>query len=418
MKRLDHSDKRVRPPNHSVGEVMTCLIIGACAGRPTQKGAIAFCEHHIDQLRQYLPLPHGVPSRSTVCRVLKMVDDEDFAFLFNEWATTLIHTTNTVIVSDGKGARASAKKNQSERTPYVLNAIEEASKLVVNVLPVGEKENEKVVFHSMLDMINVSGSYIYADAMATDQNIMNHIIDREGNFVFQVKKNNPLMYDQLLTGFDLLQTEYALSLKEPSVALTMDSALESYSHYYSHERNGGRHEHRECWATNDAESMIGQSTHVCGLVRTTGWVEQVRILEVIDDNGNDITPSRKEFIANGSPRQPRPTAGDRSSDPIQRVGVIASTVMNAQELLNRKRSYWNIENGMHYILDNTLQEDRYHYHVNRFSMAVIRRFAYNVLRLMNTRECPKDSVSGTAELFCDVFEYVPKYIFSGIQVVA
>ncbi len=37
---------------------------------------------------------------------------------------------------------------------------------------------------------------------------------------------------------------------------------------------------------------------------------------------------------------------------------------------------------------------------------------------MNTRECPKDSVSGTAELFCDVFKYVPKYIFSGIQVVA
>ena len=79
----------------------------------------------------------------------------------------------------------------------------------------------------------------------------------------------------------------------------------------------------------------------------------------------------------------------------------------------------NNQNGIDcsglFVMDNTFDEDRYHYHVNRFNIGIVRRFAYNIVRLIQTRECPKQSMRGTANLFCDMWEYVEKYCFDGIE---
>jgi len=83
--------------------------------------------------------------------------------------------------------------------------------------------------------------------------------------------------------------------------------------------------------------------------------------------------------------------------------------------MEKRKLYWEIENSCHYVLDNTFDEDRYHYHVNRFNIGIVRRFAYNIVRLIQTREGPKQSMRGTANMFCDKWECVEKYCFNGIE---
>lgn len=413
LKRLDHLDTRHRHPFHVISEVLMCLIIGFCAGRSTVKDALEFCQHHLEQLRGHLPLQHGVPSRSTACRVLKMTDQDDFRTVFADWTSSFVSTENTVIIIDGKGERGSAKKDRSERTPYILNAIEASSKLVVNLREVGEKENEKTEFHPLLEEMDLAGSCVIADAMATDQNIMRSIRKGNADFVLQVKKNNPQLYKEIAENMEEVKNE-AIAIKNSDRESVYKEALKTYSHHKTFEVNGGRHEYREGWATNDV-SLVSHSSTTLPFIKTIGVMEQVRIFEVKDKDGNDVTPSREDFILNGSVRQPHPTAGDDISDPIQRIGLISSKEMTAKELMVTRRLYWEIENSCHYVLDNTFDEDRYHYHVNRFNIGIVRRFAYNIVRLIQTRECPKQSMRGTANLFCDMWEYVEKYCFDGIE---
>ena len=119
MGRFSFQDTRKRECQHNLQEVLTCLLIGIAAGRLTQKHALQYCKNHYEELKLYMPLTHGIASPSTVCRLLKMVNENDLSDIFAEWALSIISTEHTVISVNGKGERASANKMACGHTPYV-----------------------------------------------------------------------------------------------------------------------------------------------------------------------------------------------------------------------------------------------------------------------------------------------------------
>lgn len=398
------SGKRIK---HDCAEVLACLVLGFCAGRTTIDHAMKWCEHNIDVLKKHMGLKNGIASDSTAWRILSGTDVSDMSDVFTQWAGHLVKIKGACLVFDGKGMRASARKMHGERTPYVMNVIENETKLCTAVVPVGEKENEKAAFHRILDSLDMEGTFVLADAMATDSKIMGHLQENGAHFFFQVKKNNPETYRQLTEQMGALQEEIGKIKKDNTYKSVYEDAIKSYSYFENNEKNRERWEYRRCYTTNDVGLLDRSRTDLCFL-KTIGVVKQARVPIEWDADGNDVTPGYKDFLKNGSRTNPNPAEGDGIKDDITTVGIVSDVELDSETSLGAKRAYWSIENKLHYVLDNVLLEDRCTAKNSKNQFSIIRRFAYNVLRTIQIREgFPENNMKDVAYAFCD---NAPNYI--------
>lgn len=77
-----------------------------------------------------------------------------------------------------------------------------------------------------------------------------------------------------------------------------------------------------------------------------------------DSHGNDITPTKEEFLKKGTRRVPAPSAEEGIGKAIQCTALISDLILTAEELGSIKRMHWSIENRLHHVLDDTFREDR------------------------------------------------------------
>lgn len=254
-------------------------------------------------------------------------------------------------------------------------------------LPIAEKENEKTAIPKLLRLLNITGSLITIDAMGTAQPVMNAIREQEGDYLLTVKKGNPLTYEELEEMFANLSGEKKDS--ESKEVTGYGKQLESYEIYKTSEKKRSRMEYRTMQVCHNTEliTVCSKQTEIS----TVGWLEQVRIPMEKDCEGNDITPDYSDFLKKGTVRKPRVTTGDNLTDDIHRVGIISSRVLTARKALEIKREHWKIENSLHHVLDELFGEDRSSARKSKNNLAVIRKIAYNLIRIAIINE-KKDQV--------------------------
>lgn len=145
-------------------EVLVCLVAGFPAGRTTICRSSKWCEKHLTELREYLPLKNGIVSPSTACRILWGIDEELFALEFMEWIEEILRTAGIHPTIDEKALRGGGamEKVKDFRTPMILNAFDTVTGLVVAQFLIQDKDCE-----------------------ITEQTLF-----REGHFVVMVKKNH------------------------------------------------------------------------------------------------------------------------------------------------------------------------------------------------------------------------------------
>lgn len=107
---------------------------------------------------------------------------------------------------------------------------------------------------------------------------------------------------------------------------------------------------------------------------------------------------------------------DDADSPRQRIGFISDVVMSAKEMARTKRKQWVIENSLHGILDNTYGEDRSTIRRGLVGMTVIRKIAYNVVRLFMQDSGIKEFQPAYDKVTFD-WESVMRYIFEPVLVV-
>lgn len=355
--------------------------MGLLTGNTKLRRIVRWSKRHIGELRRYLPFPNGIPSVSTMSRMLAAVDEDMVSLSIMNWIGEILNTRGIHIAIDGKGLRAAAHKIRDERTPYILNAIDAASGLVVGQLAIREKSSEISAIPELVELIEIDGSTVTVDAIGTTEKIMDAICDRGGDFVLQVKRNCPALYDELMELFNGLEKD-----RETDREKFQSRYGGCYSETKNHEKNRERNEYRKYQSYSDGLKAIQEDRpHVM----CVGRLSQVRILQIRDSSGKDVTPALKEFLKKGSRKQPKPTSGDRLGDDIQKAGLVASRVMDAEELMRYKRRHWAVENRLHYVLDETFGEDKSTIRMGKNTMSVLRKCAYNIARLLQMEDPKK-----------------------------
>lgn len=401
-----------RKTKHDHAEILTYLAAGYLAGRDSVRRCLQWCKNHIDFLRQHLELKNGIASPATVSRILGNIDEEIFCLAFIEWMTGILNTKGINIAIDGKALRGSTEKIRNRKTPYILNVIDTATALVIAQLPIAEKENEITAIPKLLKLLNIQESLVTIDAVGTVQSVIDTINEKEADYLLTVKKGNPLTYQETKEMFAELGKENERITAHPGQTVTYEKQMDSYDVFKTIEKNRSRMEYRTMQICHNTDLIT-----LCKKqkeIKTVGWLEQVRIPMEKDKDGKDITPAYEDFIKNGTVRRPRITTGDDLTDDIHQVGLISSREMSAQETLKIKRNHWKIENSLHYVLDGLFREDRSSARKSKNNLAVIRKIAYNLLRIAILREKTESGPTEMRDQFNDDLTLIEKYAFRGI----
>ena len=404
-----------RAKKHDLAEVLTCIVAGYVTGHITLRRCLGWCRRHVKWLRKRgLSLKNGIVSLSTVSRLLAGIDEELFLFVFIQWIGEIVQTKGVHLAVDGKAVKGAAAKVKGERAPMLLNVVEAATGLVLAHLPIPDKESEITSIPELLKYLNIQGSIITTDALGTQTSVMEQVIRQGGHFVMMVKKNQPNSYEEIIRLFETIEKDRKRMATEPAYQSQYPELNQKYDEISCFEKNRDRYEYREYRIINDP-ACVSRAKKEWPFLKSVGYVEQTRIRLVRDREGNDITPDRETFRREGSSRQPSPRKGDEEKDDIQVVGIVSDMEMSAEDMGKCKRDHWSVENRLHHVLDDTFREDRSPAKKSKNNLALIRKFAYNILRLAQIQKNLSLPMTEIMDLLCDDKVLLGKYIFHEIE---
>ena len=181
-----------------------------------------------------------------------------------------------------------------------------------------------------------------------------------------------------------------------------------------HEKNRDRYEYRDYKVIHDA-SCVSKTEKEWLFLKSIGCAEQTRIRLVRNEKGEDITPDRETFQREGSILQPAPQKDDTEKAAIQVIGLISDIKLCTAEMAKYKRDHWGVENRLHHVLDDAFREDRSPAKGSRNNLALIRKFALNLLRLAQIQLNLELPITELMDLFRDEEDLRRKYLFSPIE---
>lgn len=398
-----------RKHKHSHVEILLLIVIGFLAGKTSLRRIVKWAKRNQEKLKKYLTLKNGIPSLSTFSRIACGIDEELLSLAFTDWIGSILSTRGIHIVIDGKALRAATEKIKDKKAPYILNAMDAATNLVIAQIPIPEKTNEMTAIPKLLEILDITGSTVTIDAIGATETILRMIEGKKGYFVQQIKRNCSATYQEIQNIFVGLEKEKAA---DPETFAKENK--ERYSEYSSCEKNRERVEYREvkCYTNDYAIRKIREELpFICSVASSC----QVRIPKEKDADGNDVTPDKETFLKQGSRKCPKPTEGDKLTDQIQKVGLVSNHTLTAEEIARYKRDHWRIENCLHHVLDEDFLEDKCTARKSKNVLSVLRKTAYNIIRLMQI-DARKDRefVIDVIDELTEDFSAALKWIFDPI----
>lgn len=406
----DYRCNREKPHDHA--EMLTYLVAGYLNGRVSVGRAICWCEDNIEMLKKHMTLKQGIASEATISRMLNGIDSYMFMYAFMEWTAEILYEHDIHIIIDGKALRGAAEKIKNGNAPYILNAIDAATQMVIAQLPIDEKTNEITAIPKLLELLDIDGNTFTIDAIGTQKKIEEMIVSEGGHFILQVKRNNPALYDEICDAFATFESELKCPEKERSKRIK--KYLEQYDRWDDCEKDRGRVVYRDMQSCTDASFLDCVNEGTVDYIRTVGCMEQVRVPIEKDLAGNDITVGKKEYLEQGTVRKPRPEKSDAMEAGYQQVGMISDLILSAKEMAKYKRAHWRIENNLHHVLDDAFREDRSTAKGSKNNLSVIRKIAYNILRIVIIRDNPGWGIQRMMDYFSTHLELTEKMLFSPI----
>ena len=319
---------------HSMSDIILMMLVGAICDCHGWDAVVEFFEDAPPELLEMFEFAHGVPSADTVRRVMGALSPERFEKAFLEWTQSLAGLSNgRLIAIDGKTVRGAVRKNEHSRALHLVNAWMDDNSLALGQVATSLKSNEITAIPELLKLLDLRGAVVSADAMGCQHEIVNMIIERGGDYVLGLKRNQPALHQEAMSAFS---AKARRKIQETEGAYHEES-----------DKAHGRIELRRTWVLSELSDLAStkQWTGLSALV----LVEATRTI------GNETSTEQRLYIS--------------------------SCNASAQTLGSLVRRHWSIENKLHWVLDVTFREDhaRIRGRNSAQNLALLRKLALNLL---------------------------------------
>ena len=339
---LDDPRADTHSTRHLLSDILLLTILGVLCGADSWVSVEKFGKSKYEWLKDILILPNGIPSHDTIGDVFSRLDPKQLQSCFLKWVNEIFDFSGGEIIAiDGKTLRHSYDTASDKPAIHMVSAWACKNNLVLGQVKTKEKSNEITAIPELLKTLNLKGNIVTIDAMGCQKKIAKQIIEQEGDYVFNLKANQPKLNKNVITFLD-----------ENFDQENIKNVL--FDKHKVTNNNHGRIESRSYFVT-DKLDWLPQSKDWAGL-KSVGLVEYERI----EKTTGEIIVERRYFIS--------------------------SLSANAKIFANAIRMHWGIENGLHWCLDVGFNEDdcRIRKNYSSENFAVIRHIALNLLKQEKT----------------------------------
>lgn len=335
----DIKDPRVeRTRVHLLTDILIIGILSVIAGGRGWEDMENYGLSKYDWLKEFLDLSWGIPSADTFRRVFERINPKVFEQCFRRWIESVVETVGAqVIPIDGKTLKGSYDRGQGKSAIHLVSAWSSEYRLVLGQVKVADKSNEITAIPALLELLDITGCIITIDAMGTQTAIASQIFNAKADYILALKANHPKLHIQVKDWF-----EQRLIQGFEGITNSYDERIEKGHH---------RTEKRQVWCVPISE--------LPPLHNHSDWLGLKCVVMVI----------RVRHLWNKTTRE------------VQ--FYLTSLDCDARKLGQAIRLHWGIENGLHWTLDVTFNEDACRVRTGHApqNLSLLRRMALNALNL-------------------------------------
>ena len=334
----DLPDPRRHNVVHSASHLVVMALVAVIADCDDWQQVADFCEHHRPWFEQYLDLPkRGTPSHDTFDRFFGMLDPDAFEAFFQAYTQDLARGKPQrgepklkPLAVDGKCVRRSFKDADRNSAVHLVSAWCGQQGITLGQVATDIKSNEITAIPRLLKMLDLRHRLVTIDAAGCQKPIARLIVNKGGDYLLQIKANQPTLLAQAKAGFE-----------HQSIQAT---ARQSFTDAH------GRVEGRNLATIRSEDAGVDCSA----------W------------------PGAKTIVRLRSVRVLAGKCHDEDRYYLTSVGAGC-----AEELLDRCRGHWGIENQLHWVLDVAYREDESRIRVNHGAENAgrLRRLTQNIIKL-------------------------------------
>jgi len=372
-----HDPRRKQGKRFSITAILLLALAAILSNHVSELAIAEWGAGQSDEVKKALGFEKGVtPHQSTIHRLFRKLNPEEVEAAFRRLFLHLLHTEEQprgahAVAVDGKAQRGRLKFEEKQGYPvHAVSLVDHQTGIVLSqghveksdVIPAGEppeiaptkppteeqkqeaqeakkQKSELAVAARLIEHIDWQGKVLTGDALYCQRCLCYALRQAGGDYLFLVKGNQPQLLEDLRVLFAPLPPakragESVLRLPEQS-AQTM-------------EKGHGRVDIRSIRASSELKGY-------------SDWPGLEQVFEI-----------RRRFQSKGIWHE------------AVRYGVtsLPATISIPERLLTLKRGHWRIENGLHYVKDVTMGEDKSTVHCDHGPkiMAALRNTAVSLLR--------------------------------------
>jgi predicted transposase YbfD/YdcC len=303
----DNSGKR-----HSLLNLIVIAISAIICGADGWEDIAFFGRCKRKWFESFLDMPHGIPSHDTFGRVFARLSPDAFEACFRQWMAALsANSAGRLVAVDGKTLRGSFDTAAKTAAVHMISAWCQTNQTVLGQIVCDDKTNEITNMPKLLELLDLDGAVVTADAMHCQKKTAEAIIQRGGNYLLQVKDNQHQLHEDLRLLFQ--------------ECMRTDCHGVPYAYAEDVDKGHGRIEIRRCWTSWNLNWMADRSQ----------WKDihsVVRVQSTREINGK--TATEDHYYISSLPGR------------------------DAARMLELTRGHWSIENQLHWRLDVVFQEDQ------------------------------------------------------------
>lgn len=340
--------------SYPLPEILYLILVSKVCGAADWHEVVDFGNANLAYLRLRYPYKNGIPAHDTIERVLGLIKPSFFQKAFIAWVAEVFKLPTDQIMDhiavDGKAVINSAtkanrnkkKKDGGDSGAFIVNAWSSVRGVCLGQLDITDKKSETKGAIELLELIDIQGHIISADANFCTKAVTSYIDSEGGFYMIGLKGNRKTLKDHVINAFAVAKENGQIT-----------SSLTTY------DKDHGRVETREI-------SVLKASEHISEAYLTT-WASIACIIMVtteIFNTASKKTENATRYYVSNLP----------ADTPIAK-------------LLGYIRSHWGIENNLHYMMDVYFGEDSC---TMKNKAAVVNRSAINkmALNLLKKEDSP------------------------------
>jgi len=320
---------------HDLKETLIIILLGIICGATSYAKIEIFAEGKKEWLGTFLKLENGIPGAYTMRRIMMSIDSKKLHERFVEWMKRVVCEIGGVIAVDGKTSRRT--KDSEKKALHTVSAFAYERGLVLGQLACEEKSNEITAIPKLLEILEIKGCIITIDAMGTQTEIADKIIEKGSDYCLSLKENQGNLYNdvQLYMETEILPEDRRF--------------LAGTGQYHREiEKGHGRIEKREYFVCNDVS-----------------WIPYANLWKNLSGFGVCVATVEQ----------------DEKTTVSLNYAIYSVQNMTARLFAKCKRGHWSVE-SFHWVLDMAFREDESRARVDNSAenLNVFRHFAFNLLK--------------------------------------